>query len=268
MRYWCWHTLHPDAVKFASPLRHEMEWTLRGVQLSVWPRRLYHGRRVPRAPLPNAGVTRVRAASRATWKSVTSSSSLLRAHPPDHPLPPASGPPVVHEVFAGCRQSLLGDGPSRRYLCNPCVLAWTLTPPSSLSALTQFFPKDTGLAPHVPRLADDTIPATQLQQGDPFSRRQSFASLQASTLVRPPGCADRSSCGAEPPGRLHHAAPDRLPGPGCGITSCPTWVIDTAGLSPAGLQPCRLLLHARVFDHAGSVWHSHSRARPCCLPLI
>ena len=44
------------------------------------------------------------------------------------------------------------------------------------------------------------------------------------------------------PGRLHHASPGWLPAPGCGIASCPTRTIDTAGLPPAGLQLCRLLL--------------------------
>ena len=43
------------------------------------------------------------------------------------------------------------------------------------------------------------------------------------------------------PGRLHHASPGWLPAPGCGIASCPTRTIDTAGLPPAGLQLCRLL---------------------------
>jgi hypothetical protein len=32
------------------------------------------------------------------------------------------------QVFAGCRQSLLGDGPSRRYLRSLCQGAWTCTP--------------------------------------------------------------------------------------------------------------------------------------------
>ena len=34
---------------------------------------------------------------------------------------------LLRRVFAGCRQSLLGDGPSRRYLCNPYERAWTPT---------------------------------------------------------------------------------------------------------------------------------------------
>ena len=49
------------------------------------------------------------------------------------------------------------------------------------------------------------------------------------------------------PGLLHHACPGWLPIPGCGIATCPIWAIGTAGLSPAGLQPCRLLLPALRF---------------------
>ena len=48
------------------------------------------------------------------------------------------------------------------------------------------------------------------------------------------------------PGRLHHASPGWLPAPGCGIASCPTRTIDTAGLPPAGLQLCRLLLAGTI----------------------
>jgi hypothetical protein len=59
---------------------------------------------------------------------------------------------------------------------------------------------------------------------------------------------------SERPGRLHHASPGELPLPGCGIATCPTRAIDTAGLSPAGLQPCRLLLPASGSSHtAGSL---------------
>ncbi len=57
----------------------------------------------------------------------------------------------------------------------------------------------------------------------------------ASRLLRP----QRASAG--PPGLSHHASPGRLPEPGCGVASRPTWTTDVAGLSPAGSQPCRLL---------------------------
>jgi hypothetical protein len=50
-------------------------------------------------------------------------------------------------VFAGCRQSLLEDGPSRHYLCDPCAGARTPTPPRSSAAHVRFFTEDTGLTP-------------------------------------------------------------------------------------------------------------------------
>ena len=72
---------------------------------------------------------------------------------------------LIRRVFAGCRQSLLGVGPSRHYLCNPCVGAWTPTPQCSPGALTRFFPKDNGLTSDVTSSAHQTTPAMQLQQG-------------------------------------------------------------------------------------------------------
>jgi len=77
-----------------------------------------------------------------------------------------------------------------------------------------------------------------------LSRLQSFVHLQAPTLARPPGCTHRDSLAVGRPGRLHHAAPKAVTRLRCGIASCPTWATDTAGLSPAGSQPCRLLLPA------------------------
>jgi hypothetical protein len=141
----CWRTLRPDAVGFAPPLRHNAG--LAELQLSVWLRTHRRRHRVPRAPLPRTGVTRTGAASRAAWRSVTPSSSLVRAHAPDHPPPSAPGSPVARRVFAGCRQPLLRDGPSRRYLCDPCAGARTPTPPRSSAAHVRSFAKDTGLTP-------------------------------------------------------------------------------------------------------------------------
>jgi hypothetical protein len=188
---------------------------------------------VPRAPLPNRRVTPVRATSQVASESVT---------PPSLVPPRSSGLPVGHGVFAGCCQSLLQQGPSQHYPCTPSVGAWTHTPPSSPSAHAQFFLGDSGLASREPRSADGTTPAMQLPQGAIISGRQSFASLQAPTLARPPGCTDRNASHAEPLGRLRHASPGQLPGPSCGIATCPIWAIDTVGLSPTGLQSCWLLL--------------------------
>jgi hypothetical protein len=98
-------------------------------------------------------------------EGTTPPSSLLRAHAP-HPNPRAElGIRPVLRVFAGCREPRLEEGASRRYLHNPCIGAWTRTPPRSPGALTRFFPEDIGLTSDLTRSARETIPAKQLQQG-------------------------------------------------------------------------------------------------------
>ena len=53
--------------------------------------------------------------------------------------------PLLQRVFAGCRQFLLGDGRSRRYLCNLCLGAWTPAPRCSSRAHARFYREDDGL---------------------------------------------------------------------------------------------------------------------------
>ena len=99
--------------------------------------------------------------------------------------------------------------------------------------------------PHVRRKTFGTPhdPCNATSTGRFFSRLQSFANVQAPRLARPPGRTHRrGSVSPGRPGRLHHAPLGWLPAPSCGIATCPTRATDTAGLSPAGLQPCRLLL--------------------------
>ena len=76
--------------------------------------------------------------------------------------------PLGSWVFAGCRQSLLGDGPSQHYLCNPCEVAWTHTPPRLLDAFTHFFSKNFGLTKRERSSARGDIPAMQQRQGRSF----------------------------------------------------------------------------------------------------
>ena len=63
-------------------------------------------------------------------------------------------------------QSLLEDGPSRRYLCNPCIGAWTLTPRCFSGAHARFFPKNIGLTLELRRSAHPDYPcnATSTRQ--------------------------------------------------------------------------------------------------------
>jgi len=57
----------------------------------------------------------------ASLEGVTPPSSLIRAHAPNHPPPAAFSVSFGKRVFAGCCQPLLENGPSRRYLRNPCI---------------------------------------------------------------------------------------------------------------------------------------------------
>jgi hypothetical protein len=103
----------------------------------------------PRAQSPFARWRRYlhrRAVQRTTSEGVTPPSSLLRTHAP-HQNPPVLFVYLIRRVLAGCCQSLLGDGPSRRYLCNPCTGAWTLTPGCLSGAFIRFFPGVTASPP-------------------------------------------------------------------------------------------------------------------------
>ena len=105
-----------------------------------------NARHLPRAPLPTPGVTLCSVMSRTTSEGVTPLSKLIWAHEPDqNPLSSFGGFPR-QRVLAGCCQSLLEDGPSRRYLCNPYMLARTHTPPRLLGAFTRFFPRSISLS--------------------------------------------------------------------------------------------------------------------------
>ena len=160
----------------------------------------------------------------------------------------------MHAVFAGCRQPLLGDGPSRRYLCDPCVGARTHTPPRSSAALVRCFTEDTGLTPRETGSTRGFTPTQQLRWGAVYrgcSHSITFGLLRSLDLQVAPTAAPKD---AEPPGLSHHAEPGRLPDPGSGVASCPTRTTDTAGLSPAGSQPCRLLLPAHGLPMIFVTW--------------
>jgi hypothetical protein len=106
---------------------------------------------VPRAPLPGLGVTQIRAMFNIASVDITPPSSLIRAHA--SVLRPLSSFSFIKTVFAGCCQPLLAIGPSRHYLCNPCVGAWTHTSLCSFVACTHFFTKDAGLTSRETRSA-------------------------------------------------------------------------------------------------------------------
>ena len=102
-----------------------------------------------------------------------------------------------------------------------------------------------GLTPRETGSTRGFTPTQQLRWGAVYrgcSHSITFGLLRSLDLQVAPTAAPK---GTEPPGLSHHAEPGRLPDPGSGVASCPTRTTDTAGLSPAGSQPCRLLLPAR-----------------------
>ena len=103
---------------------------------------------------------------------------------------------LVPAVFAGCRQSLLTDGPSRRYPCTPCVGAWTHTPPSPVGALALFFPTGIGLALRETRSANRNYPCDATSSGSVFFGAAVIRYLQAPTLARPPDRTYRTVVGS------------------------------------------------------------------------
>ena len=112
--------------------------------------RLPTARQVPRAPSPASGVTVSGATSSVASAGIAPPSSLLRAHAPDQIPPIAYGRGLGRWVFAGCRQPLLGDGPSRRYLHKSFPRCLDPYPGAPHGASARFFPCGIGL----PRVAN------------------------------------------------------------------------------------------------------------------
>jgi hypothetical protein len=195
-------------------------------------------RHVPRAPLPETGATRLRGMSGIPSEGTTPPSSLLRAHAP-HQTPLADlGLHPIPRVLAGCGEPLLEGGGSRRYLRNPCIGAWSHTPPRSPGAPTRFFPVDIGLTSHLTRSARETLLQSNFHRVS-ISGLQTFLYVQAPMLARPPGCTYRIHRWAAGPFTPRNGPEVTLRN--CGIATCLNRAIGTAGLSPAGLRPCRPL---------------------------
>ena len=154
-------------------------------------------RRVPRAPLPVAGVTRCPLTGRPpgspqrTLLLLPRSYGLMRQ---TKSLPAPRWSLAQRRVLAGCRQSLLGDGHSRQLmLCKTLRRnAWHPYPAASLECTCPFLPRE-----HRPHATEDAFgtrncPCNATSTGSRISGLQSFVYLQAPTLARPPDCIHRS----------------------------------------------------------------------------
>jgi len=117
----------------------------------------------------------------------------------------------LQRIFAGCCQPLLGDGPSRRYLCDPCIGAWTLTP-GCLSGLSSVSPQRVTASPPLHRVRLIRHTAAMKLQRRPYFEAAVIPLFQAHMLASLPGCtyrADSSAYGQ--PGPLRHAMDWKLP---------------------------------------------------------
>ena len=132
-------------------------------------------------------------------ESVTPPSSLIRAHASDQIPPTDSGVPC-QRVFAGCCQSLLGDGPSRRYLCKSFPGCLDPYPVGSRKCTYPLLPSATSAFPPWDRGRRRENPVQRLLNGPDISGRQSFTNVQASKFASHPGRSYR--CGS----KAHRAA--------------------------------------------------------------
>jgi len=147
-------------------------------------------RQVPRAPLPAGWCYHRR---RGVARHVRERYPSVIAHTGSCVRPNPSlrlWIDLLRRVFAGCHQSLLGNGPSRRYLCNPYAGAWTPTPWCPAGACARFFPADDGLTSGLTRSAHQSSLQCNFNRAY-LSRLQSVRDVQAPAFARPPECTHR-----------------------------------------------------------------------------
>lgn len=157
-----------------------------------------------RARLAPEGLTSLRPALPGLPRSYGLMRRTIALSPPPVPL--------GQWVFAGCCEPLLGGGPSRRYLRNPCAGAWTRTPPFPSGAFARFFPDSIGLTFVMRGSTPGRSPQRNFYAGERF--RGCSHSLMfrlphlLGLLVAPTTAASRPQ---ERRGRLRHAMDERLP---------------------------------------------------------
>ncbi len=179
--------------------------------------------------------------------------------PPTSVLPSPAGPCRLSPVPAG-RWSFPTLSPQSLYRClDPYPVVF-------FQCIYSFLP-----GRHRPHVTWETFgtpdnPYNATSTGSSISGLQSFTDVQAPILARPPDCTYRCDSQmvnldaprilpmsfkhlgrcpleffTEQPGRLRHAMNMWLPIMNCGIASCLIRAIDTTGLSPVELRPCRPL---------------------------
>ena len=254
----CWRTLRPNAVEFASPLRHDagpaepssVSGCLPTVVATECPEPLCPERALPapgRPREPPGGALPPRLRSYGLMRQTTT-------------LPAPRLSPCAPGL---CRFSPVPAGrwPFPTLSLRPLCRCSDPYPAALLGCACPFL--DQGHRPHPTGngFGARNYPHMAASVGSRISRLQSFDHLRAPALARPPDCSDRSAC-TGPPGLSHHASPGRLPEPRCGVASRPTWTTDVAGLAPAGSQPCRLLPPAHGSPTSFTGWQTQAWVSP------
>ena len=198
-------------------------------------------RQVPRAPLPRVGVTAARETSCASWKSVTPSSSLVRAHAPDLLPSIRLRHSLARTVFAGCCQPLLGTGPSRRYLCQSFPTCLDPCSGRSQGARARCFPQDIGL-PRVRTGSAHRFPATATSVATPFRSCSHLLMFRPASLLATPVAPTSHLAVLGGRGLYIRAYRASLPPHAADILSVQIRAIDGRRTFTAqDWQPCRLL---------------------------
>ena len=178
-------------------------------------------------------------------------------------MSPGRALPLRHRSYWLMRQTKtlppvpvpFADG-SLQVVANPAG-RWPF-PTLSLHSLCRCLDQYPGMSPLCtdPFLPEVQRPSPKVQGARPirlspqssFDGASKFRGCSHSLMFRPlhslgPPAAPTAGFPPGRPDRLHRAEPGWLPAPGSGIATCPNRAIGMAGLSPAGMQPCRLLLH-------------------------
>ena len=196
---------------------------------------------MPRAPLLRAGVTATKEACSASWKGVTPSSSLVRAHAPNLLPSIRLRHRLARMIFAACCQPLLGTGPSRRYLCQSFLTCLDPYSGCSQGARARCFPQDIGLPRALTGSARRGIP-TATSVGCLFRSCSHSLMFRPASLLATPVAPTSHLPVLGSRGFYIRAYRDSLPHHAADMLSVQNRAIDGEGtFTPQDWQPCRLL---------------------------
>ena len=200
---------------------------------------------------------------KAAWRGVTPSSSLIRAHAPDHDAP-------RRLRFARCARGLFrlspvpaGRWPFPTLSLRPLCRCSDPYPAALLGCTCPFLHRGHRPHPTGNGFGARIYPHMAPSVGSRISWLQSFDHLRAPALARPPDCSDRDVCTPGPQAFHTTHRPAGYPNRMWRVASRPTWTTDVAGLSPAGSQPCRLLPPAHGSPTSFTGWHAQAIESLC-----